>query len=337
MIFYNSFIAKSIPHFYTFRTYFAKMYLEFSNYISRICLGHIPPFIQSLLESLNKTGIYEENDGFDSNKISLVTATIDLANSIPQDIRDELVCKWNELSKDEIESVKETNRLFWTSLYLEIIDDDSYPISRKLEFIERVIKMTEAVMLYSNGVEVMTAQQDFFKRVKRDRKKIGKKLKNIEKEGWIEIAIEDSIHKGTRHAKSDESNTAAEKPIKLSNLWKHGEAKLRALSVALYEDGYTEAIDSFSNVFAEKSKKKTEWLKSKTTLLFLFNLTCQVNETIPDLVLNLICTRMLCKGKPIANRVLRTQLKQIAHIFDVPPNKLRYSYYNLYEIYRTIL
>lgn len=316
------------------------MLSKFIDYLNRIYFGDIPPIIESLLKDLVLLTEYIEAN---KKNVNVSSATFDIGNSIPKELKDRLADKWASACKEDIDVLKEVNRHYWTSLYLETLRDPTCSVRHKYDINIWLCNLMEDSIL-STGNEIMNGQQKFVSRLQQDRDTLEKELNkssdiaNIVSSGQslIETSNIETIPNSINQQINDYTIDSG-KAFSLSILWKHDEATLIDLSVGLYEDGYTESEDSFKNVFYEKSKTKTNWRKKKTSLIYLFGLLFLKNDTLPDRILILITEKILHHGNPIIKSTLKRQLKQIDELFEKKPDELTSEYADLHSLNRIII
>jgi hypothetical protein len=289
--------------------------------MKEIFFGDIPPYYEMQLQKLERGELLLPMKSQNITSIEDINFTqyyFDLSKSIPPDVIEYL----DNLSENERLKLVEANRMYIVSNYLMDIDNPSLAIEYKLQITKALLKFIQRTSSLSSR-HVMNDQEGFMQELKENRKKFKKLLKKSK--------VKTTPNTSGRLEK--EVDTTIIVSFALIPIWKHGIDSLTSLSNELYENGYTDNGEAFKNLFNKNFNGTCNWLKRRTTLLFLLGYLTSKNDNIPDVILDLVCNKVLFKGKPTNRHTLKTQVAKIKDLFDLPPNKLTEQYSEIYHIH----
>lgn len=123
--------------------------------------------------------------------------------------------------------------------------------------------------------------------------------------------------------------------FELSSNWPYDVIKLDMLCEDLQEDGFIETIESFKQVFDNNSNGVCNWLKPRTTLIYLLWMLLDKGSDKPSPgTLHLVCTRFHIKGQSTTAKI--AQSTNIKPYIDTPKSKLTGLYARLHNMCRSI-
>lgn len=103
-------------------------------------------------------------------------------------------------------------------------------------------------------------------------------------------------------------------------IWPHNTNQLYQLSRLLYQKGFTTDPKAFAEGFLKNLTKPYNWLKTKTSFLYLMHLIFDEDIRLNDAVVDLIIERVIFKSeKRITNPdIIRAQFRDIKNYFGAP-------------------
>ncbi len=302
---------------------------DFKEYLNGVFANNIPPVYLDLLRDMAP---FKDHFGdADDKNFNLFTALRTLAQIFPTELAD----KWNNKEEEEHEDIKKANRNLYTAMYLELQNAKHIAIEIRLNASMTLLNLIEDVTLRFND-EIMPNQAVFIERIKKDIKKLKKEKKEEEKYTTINIPLSDDMVQEdvSSHQKTSVLNKNAE--FEINPIWRQGIDKLSKLSTMLYEDGYTEHYDSFKNIFDKNYSIPCNWLKRKTSFLYLLGLLFPFEDNLSSVVLNLVSKMVVFKNVGATKKQLQTQLGQIKPLFDLHQSKLKEQYVEVHSIYSIV-
>lgn len=289
-------------------------------YLNGVFANQIPAVFLSLFEDI----IPHVNTGNNN----LITTIREIGTTTPPELRK----KWIALTEDEKNILKEANRQFWVTIYLEMLRDNNRTVEEKYDLATVIHDSLADLTFLLNGNEIMSGYADFLTRLKSDIKKLKKEKKKYSEYTIITIPGDDICESKNEVA---EHPTAILADFELSAIWTYGLVRLEKLSKYLHDKGFTESEDDFKLLFS-KDKQSCIWLKKKTSFLYLIGLITNNTEKISDLWLNYVHDRIQFKKaesmNPCTRNQLRTQSFQIREVYDIQPRNLENEYADIYMI-----
>lgn len=123
--------------------------------------------------------------------------------------------------------------------------------------------------------------------------------------------------------------------FELASNWPADIIKLDLLCEDLHDDGFIENAASFKQVFDSNSNGVCNWLKPRTTLIYLLWMLLDKGSDKPSPgTLHLVCNRFAVKGQPTTPKI--AQSTNIKPYIDTPKSKLTGLYARLHTICRSI-
>lgn len=292
--------------------------LELQSRLKRIFFGRIPPFYWLLIEQeiqQDEPDSFMERQGVSSlHDLNYVTYSHDTFEELSPKMR-EYIAHINDKGKEkEKAELLEANRLFLTTIYLEACQDAELSIEKKYE-----LTCSFKTFLYTlsmiMGCECMSNQKQF-------------ELLLENNETLYQQLVEEEVS-----SKETEQKTPIPSDKKtISPIWRYGADNLKKVSQMLCDLGYTHTTDAFEQIFITEQNDKCNWLKRKTSLLYLFGILTNNEDKVPDFVLVFICDKITFKGQPINRHSLKTQLSKISKVFSHHQRNLTEQYSEIFHI-----
>ncbi len=292
--------------------------LELQSRLKRIFFGRIPPFYWLLIEQeiqQEEPDSFMERQGVSTlHDLNYVTYSHDTFQELSPKMREYIAHIDDKGKEKEKAELLEANRLFLTTIYLEACQDVELSIEKKYE-----LTCSFKTYLYTlsmiMGCECMSNQKQF-QLLLENNETLYRQL--VQEEG---------------DSKESEQNTLLSSDKKTINtIWRNGAENLHKASQMLYDLGYTDTAEAFEQIFIIEQNYKCNWLKRKTSLLYLFGILTSNEDKVPDFVLVFICDKITFKGQPITRHSLKTQLSKISNVFSCHQRNLTEQYSEIFHI-----
>ena len=304
------------------------------NKLDRIFFGDPPKMFsifneESIKQALAKQGaaINESDkipDLININYVTLIQDVFELTKESAEDY-------FRAVDELGLERAQSNNRILMVSMHLETMQDKNRDPSEKLSlsfFYRRLLQVFKSIY----QLELVSKQDEFISELYQWENfyanQMQQEMNNYHNQLQLAIMKE--------HEADESSKITHHDNFELSPLWKRGIDKLKELSQDLYAVKFTESIVSFQNVFNNNSPLKCNWLKERTTLLYLlWSLFDEGGEKPSTTTIDICCSKFVVKGKDTTRKV--AQSTDIQKQINTPSQKLKGNFEIIDSIIKPIL
>lgn len=222
----------------------------------------------------------------------------------------------NSLTKEETEKYRETNTIFFKSMFYRDIQDVSVSLERKLEACYYFYKLLDTIKrIY--GLDMVDGQDEFLKSIKEHETEISKSKE-----------IQDA------HIAALEKERSASDSLEN---WRFTIDQLAELSFQLYQAKFIDSAENFQQVFRKDLQGICNWKKTIVSFMFLLDLIYKETENYKLLELcDYFSSRIAFHNETKGSRTLRESLRNIESKTKDDPKFLSADYAKLYKIYTSI-
>lgn len=200
---------------------------------------------------------------------------------------------------------------FWDAMSIAIDEDQSMDSLAKMRMAERL------VTVFTNVAKLEGQPEAYQPIIVENAAKADKHRKEVIKELTEKVV----------------QYIAEAKKMQVSKEWPYSLDELNSLSSQLFEKGFTETTQAFTQVFSSKGDFTCEWKKNRTALIFLFEKLYGKRVEFPDPILSFISDKFTFHGAKASTDTFYTQIGQISGKFGDNESQLKGQYLTIYRIY----
>lgn len=300
---------------------------DFKSFLKSMPVYNVPPILEDIIDYMLKmlAGIQIDTSGSIDN-INMMSVARRMFELIPTEKLEE----WGSAVGDG-NNIRQTYKDYLAFLYLEVQHENTIEIRRKYEIAKWIGNMLTDFSFMTES-DIIPNQDKFLERIEKDKQSLKNEMETDGAYTTMSVPV-NNVNSITGQPEGKQKSPTLD--FEINQIWKHGKNKLSKLSTMLFEDGFIAGKNDFADWLNVNSNNKCNWLKSRTTLIYLLWLLFdQGKETVSRSTLDIVCSDFLIKGKKNSMKIAQTTSHSIQTYFDLNATRLTADYSKVYRIYQ---
>ncbi len=292
----------------------------------------VPPVINDIIDNMLKMldDIPINTSGSIGN-INVMSVARKLFEKLPTETWEQ----WASIIEEDGNKIRQIYKDYLAFQYLEVQHENTIELRHKYELAKWIGDMLTDFSFMTES-DIIPNQDKFLERIEKDKQSLKNEIETETDNDFTTIRTPvNNANSIVELSKPESEQKSATSDFEINPIWVHGFKKLSRLSAMLFEDGFIAGKNNFAEWLNINSNNRCNWIKSRTTLMYLLWLLFdQGKETVSRSTLEIVCSDFLIKGKKTSMKIAQTTSHSIQPYFDLNASRLTADYSKIHRIYQ---